>query len=64
MKSEPTVKLARPRPGASKVVPVMFSVDLPVSLNTSLSESPFRRLTPLNDASREVVVICDRMLLN
>src|SRR4029079_14902450 len=63
MKSVPTNRLERPRPTALKVVPVMFSVDEPVSLNTSFSESPFSRLTPLNEESCEVVVICDRMLL-
>src|SRR6202035_3180977 len=63
MKSVPTIRLERPRPAELKVVPVMLRVDLPVSLNTSLRESPFSRLTPLNEASCAVVVICDRMLL-
>src|ERR1700730_5415169 len=63
MKSVPTARLERPRPAELKVAPVMFRVDLPVSLNTSLRESPFSRLTPLNEASCAVVVICDRMLL-
>src|ERR1700733_2389481 len=63
MKSVPAVRLARPRPAELNVVPVMFSVEVPVSLNTSFSESPFNRLTPLNEESCAVVVICDRMLL-
>src|SRR5258708_33112325 len=63
MKSVPTGRLERPRPAELKVVPVMLSVDLPVSLNTSFSESPFNRLTPLNEESCAVVVICDRLLL-
>src|SRR3569623_1064916 len=41
----------------------MFRLDLPVSSNTSLSWSPFRRLTPLNEESTEVVSIWFRMLL-
>src|ERR1700730_7469242 len=63
MKSVPTTRLERPRPGALNVVPVMLSVEEPVSLNTSFSESPFNRLMPLNEESCAVVVICDRMLL-
>src|SRR6188768_1397411 len=63
MKSVPLERLARPRPAALKLTPVMFNVDLPVSLNVSLSWSPPSRLTPLNEASWDVVVICDRMLL-
>src|SRR5579871_1958370 len=63
MKSVPDTRLARPRPAALKVVPVMFNVEEPVSLNTSFSESPFNRLMPLNEESCAVVVICDRMLL-
>jgi len=46
-----------------KVTPVMLNVDLPVSLNVSLSWSPLSRLMPLNEASWRVVVICDRILL-
>src|SRR5436190_8226179 len=41
----------------------MLSVDLPVSLNVSLSTSPFSKLMPLKDASCAVVVICDRIPL-
>ena len=41
----------------------MLNVDLPVSLNVSLSWSPASRLTPLNEASWAVVVIWARMLL-
>src|SRR5580704_14065929 len=63
MKSVPTTRLERPRPAELNVVPVMFSVEEPVSLNTSFSESPLNRLIPLNEESCEVVVICDRMLL-
>src|SRR5580698_7311219 len=63
MKSVPTTRLDRPRPAALNVVPVMFSVEEPVSLNTSFSESPLNRLMPLNEKSCEVVVICERMLL-
>src|SRR5262249_7409272 len=63
MKSTPDVRLARPRPDALKATPVMLRTDLPVSLNTSLSWSPLSRLTPLNDESWAVVVICCRMLL-
>ncbi len=37
MKSVPLVRFARPRPAALNVTPVMFKVDLPVSLNVSLS---------------------------
>src|SRR3954454_2218121 len=62
-KSVPEVSKARPRPAALKVTPLMFSVDLPVSLKVSLRSSPFKRLMPLNDASCEVVVICVMMLL-
>jgi len=36
----------------------MVSVDLPVSLNTSLSWSPLSRLMPLKEASCAVVRIC------
>ena len=46
-----------------KLTPVMLRVDLPVSLKVSFSVSPFSRLTPLNEASCAVVVICARMLL-
>ncbi len=63
MKSVPVARFARPRPAALKVTPVMLNVDLPVSLNVSLSWSPASRLTPLNDASCAVVVIWARMLL-
>ena len=63
MKSVPCVRFDRPRPAELKVTPVMFRVDLPVSLNTSLSWSPFSRLTPLNEESCEVVLICARTLL-
>src|SRR3954471_22445509 len=41
----------------------MLRFDLPVSSNTSLSWSPFKRLTPLNEESCEVESICARMLL-
>ena len=41
----------------------MLRLDLPVSSNTSLSWSPLSRLTPLNEESSEVVLICCRMLL-
>src|SRR4051794_16038945 len=63
MKSVPCTRPARPRPFELKVTPVMLRLDLPVSSNTSLSWSPFSRLTPLNEASSEVVSICVRMLL-
>src|SRR5580704_16159891 len=63
MKSTPEFRLDRPRPAELKVTPAMLRVDLPVSLNTSLSWSPFKRLTPLNEESCEVVLICCRMLL-
>src|SRR3954464_13998980 len=46
-KSVPPVSAARPSPAALKVTPVMFSVDLPVSLKVSLRLSPFKRLMPL-----------------
>src|SRR5262245_48241992 len=62
-KSVPTVSIARPRPASLKVTPWMLSVDRPVSLNTSLSVSPFNRLTPLNEASCAVVLICASTLL-
>jgi hypothetical protein len=58
VKSVPAVSDFRPRPFGSKVTPVIVDVDLPVSLNTSFSVSPFSRLTPLKDASCAVVVIC------
>src|SRR5437016_3178303 len=58
MKSVPEVSAARPRPAGLNVTPLIVDVDLPVSLNTSLSESPFNRLMPLKDASCAVVVIC------
>src|SRR5579871_3846112 len=41
----------------------MLSVDLPVSLNVSFSVSPLSRLTPLKDASCDVVLICASTLL-
>ena len=41
----------------------MLSVELPVSLKTSFSVSPFSRLTPLKEESCDVVLICARMLL-
>src|SRR5262245_5196096 len=63
MKSVPAVSVDRPRPAGLKLTPVMLRVDLPVSLNTSFSVSPESRLTPLNEASCEVVVICWMMLL-
>ena len=50
-KSVPDVSEARPRPAALKVTPLMFRVDLPVSLKVSLRSSPFSRLMPLNEAS-------------
>ena len=56
-KSEPAVSLPRPRPAGSKVTPVMLIVELPVSLNTILSWSPFSRLMPLNEESCAVVRI-------
>src|SRR5580704_7187833 len=62
-KSVPAVRGDRPRPVALKVTPMMFSVDRPVSLNTSFRVSPFNRLMPLNDESCAVVLICVRMLL-
>ena len=37
MKSTPLERFARPRPAALKFTPVMFNVDLPVSLKVSLS---------------------------
>src|SRR5438270_10252975 len=49
-KSVPETSEARPRPPALKVTPLMFRVDLPVSLKVSLRSSPFSRLMPLNDA--------------
>ena len=68
MKSVPAVRVDRPRPAELKVTPVMFRVDLPVSLNTSLSWSPFNRLTPLNespaggvDLRQDVVVLGDQI---
>src|ERR1700716_2146502 len=63
MKSLPAVSAARPRPAGLKVTPAIVEVDLPVSSNTSFSESPFSRLTPLKDASCAVVVICVRIWL-
>src|SRR6266403_2529909 len=62
-KSVPEASEARPRPVASKVTPLMFRVDLPVSLKVSLRSSPFSRLMPLNEASCAVVVICVMTLL-
>src|SRR5580698_10924161 len=62
-KSVPCVSADKPRPAELKVTPEIFRVDLPVSSNTSLSWSPFKRLTPLNEESCEVVSICCRMLL-
>src|SRR6202000_3294425 len=62
-KSVPARSVDRPRPAVLKVAPVMLSVDLPVSLNTSFSVSPFRRLTPLKEESCEVVLICASTLL-
>src|SRR4051812_23336136 len=62
-KSVPATSEARPRPAALKVTPLMFSVDLPVSLKVSLRSSPYSRLMPLNDASCAVVVIWVMMLL-
>src|SRR5438876_1144103 len=62
-KSVPEVSAARPRPVGLKVTPVIVEVDLPVSLNTSFSVSPFNRLMPLKDASCAVVVICVRIWL-
>src|SRR4029077_11004229 len=58
MKSVPAVSGFRPRPGGLKVTPAIVDVDLPVSSNTSFSESPFKRLMPLKDAACAVVVIC------
>src|SRR4051812_11442048 len=63
MKSTPAINVGRPRPTGVSCVPVMLSVDFPVSLNTNLSVSPASRLTPLKDASCEVVVICAMTLL-
>src|SRR6185369_4696282 len=63
MKSEPEVSAARPRPPGLNVTPLIVVDDLPVSLNTSLSESPFNRLMPLKDASCAVVVICEMIWL-
>src|SRR5205823_1397448 len=57
-KSVPEVSAFRPRPAGLKVTPLIVEVDLPVSSNTSFSVSPLSRLTPLNDASCAVVVIC------
>src|SRR4029077_7678461 len=62
-KSNPEVSVDRPRPASLKVTPWMLSVDLPVSLNTSFRVSPFKRLTPLKDASCAVVLICVSTLL-
>src|SRR3954454_11212957 len=62
-KSVPAVSGASPRPAALKVTPVMLSVDLPVSSKVSFRSSPLSRLMPLNEASCEVVVICEMMLL-
>src|SRR6266852_1474332 len=62
-KSVPTVRVARPRPASLKVTPWMLRVDLPVSLKTSFSVSPFSRLMPLKEASCEVVLICASTLL-
>ena len=59
----PAVRVERPRPAVLKVTPVMFSVDLPVSLNVRFSVSPFSRLMPLKDESCDVVLICCRTLL-
>src|SRR3954468_5899512 len=63
MKSVPEVSAARPRPAGLNVTPLSVDVDLPVSLNTSFSESPFNRLMPLKDASCAVVVICEMIWL-
>ena len=63
MKSVPEVSAARPRPAGLNVTPLIVDVDLPVSLNTSFSESPFNRLMPLKDASCAVVVICEMIWL-
>src|SRR5207248_9442312 len=57
-KSVPEVSAFRPRPAGLKVTPLIVEVDLPVSSNTSFSVSPLSRLTPLNDESCAVVVIC------
>src|ERR1700682_5655846 len=62
-KSVPEVSEARPRPAGLKVTPLMFRVDLPVSLKVSLRSSPFSRLIPLNEASCAVVEICWMTLL-
>src|SRR6266481_3759641 len=56
-KSVPWVRFERPRPARLKETPVMLNVDFPVSLNVSFKVSPFNRLTPLNDASSDVVLI-------
>src|SRR5689334_8621612 len=63
MKSLPAVRFDSPRPAGLKVTPVIVELDLPVSSNTSFSESPFKRLTPLKDESCAVVVICVRIWL-
>src|SRR3954451_11805006 len=63
MKSVPAFNFARPRPDELKVTPWMLIDDLPVSLKVSFSVSPLSRLTPLNEASWEVVEIWSRMLL-
>src|SRR3982751_6980107 len=63
MKSTPLIRLLRPRPAALNVTPLMLSVDLPVSLNTSFSVSPLSRLIPLKEESCDVVSICARILL-
>src|SRR6476660_10587207 len=62
-KAVPEVSAARPRPAGLNVTPEIVDVDLPGSLNTSLSESPFNRLMPLKDASCAVVVICEMIWL-
>ena len=59
----PAIRFDRPRPAPLNVMPVMLSVEVPVSLNTSFSVSPFNRLTPLNEESCAVVLICCSMLL-
>src|SRR3954451_15765285 len=63
MKSVPEFNFARPRPEELKVTPTMLMVDLPVSLDVSFRVSPPSRLTPLNEASWDVVLIWSRMLL-
>src|ERR1700751_4698500 len=50
-KSVPAVSAFRPSPAGLKVTPVMVVLDLPVSSNTSFSESPLSRLMPLKDES-------------